>query len=304
MSKTILITGASGFIGKALTSELINSGYTIHHLSRSEVLYPSKEVKTFMWDVHKNQIDPECINGVNAIIHLVGEAIFDKRWTPEQKHALEESRTKSIQLIYSLLKQNKNHTIETVVSASAVGYYGSRSNELLTEEHSPSNRFLGKLCTAWEEAVNEGKKLGLRTVQLRTGFVLAKHGGALSPMIKLANWGVLSPLGNGSQWVSWIHLADVIRMYIFACENKNIKGPYNMTAPHPIRNSELTHELAQTLHKPYWLPNVPKWLLKLFLGQRACLILDSTKTNADKILATGFIFKFPTLDAAMRNIFK
>ena len=212
MALTVLITGGSGFIGQQLTEALLAKGYTIHLLNRSATSNTNKHVKTFRWDVYKKQIDPACIHQVDAIIHLAGEAIANERWTHKRKKQLIESRTQSIRLIYSLLKADKHHTVKTVVSASAIGYYGSSADKLFTETDKPSNQFLGKLCLAWEQTVSEGKSLGIRVVHLRTGLVLARNGGVLSPMIKLTQWNLSSPMGKGDQWMSWMHIVDAVNM--------------------------------------------------------------------------------------------
>lgn len=302
MNKTILITGASGLIGKAITQTLIRNGYKVHILSRSKGQYPNKNVNSFQWNLSKEQIDPACIKDVDAIIHLAGESIADQRWTDRRRKKLIDSRTKSIKLIYSLLEKDVNHGVKTVISASAIGYYGTRGNELLTEESPPSDTFLARLCVAWEHAAQEGSKLHIRTVNMRTGFVLSNQGGALAPMAKLTKLGLGSTLGNGAQWVSWIHIEDVVQMYIFALEHPSIHGIYNMVAPHPTTNKIMTTTLAQILKKPLWLPSVPAWILKLVMGKMSVLVLDSTRVSSDKILSTGFKFKFSTINSALKNI--
>ena len=303
MSKIILITGAGGLIGKVLTETLIQRGYKVHILSRSKTQYPNKNVNSFQWNLSKEQIDPACIKGVDAIIHLAGEGIANQRWTKRRKKKLLESRTKSIKLIYSLLEKYVTHRVKTVISASGTGYYGNRSNEILTEESPPSDTFLAQLCIRWENAVQEGSKLHIRTVNMRTGFVLSNQGGALTPMTKLTKRGLGSTLGDGAQWVSWIHMEDVIQMYIFALEHPSIHGIYNMVAPHPTTNKIMTTTLAQLFKKLLWLPAIPAWVLKLVLGEMSVLALDSARVSSDKILSTGFKFKFSTIDSALRNIY-
>lgn len=301
--KTVLITGASGLIGKVLTQTLIQRGYKVHILSRSKTQYPNKDVNSFQWNLSKEQIDPACIKGVDAVIHLAGEGITDQRWTRKRKKKLLESRTKSIKLIYSLLEKESTHQVKTVISACATGYYGNRGNEILTEESPPSDTFLARLCVAWENAAQEGSKLHIRTVNMRTGFVLSNQGGALTPMVKLTKLGLGSTLGDGEQWISWIHIEDVIQMYIFALEHPSIHGIYNMVAPHPTTNKVMTTVLAQLLKRPLWLPAIPEWILNLLMGKMSVLVLDSARVSSDKILSTGFKFKFPTIERALRHIY-
>ncbi len=303
MSKTILITGANGLIGKALTQTLTQSGYKVHILSRSKMHPPNKNVDAFQWNVSKEQIDSECIKGVDAIIHLAGEGIAEQRWTDTRKKQLIESRTKSIKLIYSLLEKDTTHQVKTVISASAIGYYGDRGNELLTEESTPSNTFLAQLCVAWENAVQEGKKLHMRTVSMRTGLVLSDQGGALASMARLTKLGLGSILSDGTQWVSWIHIEDVVQMYVYALEHTTIHGIYNMVAPQPTTNKIIIKELAQVLKKSLWLPAIPSWILKLVIGEMSALVLDSSRVSADKILSTGFKFKFKNINSALECIY-
>ncbi len=301
MNKTILITGSSGLIGRNLSRFLLQKGYTIYHLSRS---IPNKDslFKTFKWDVYDGKIDAHCIDGVDAIIHLAGEGIADKPWSKKRKGLIIKSRTESIRLIYDLLKR-KDNQVKTIISASAIGYYGDQDNKLLTEDNPPGTNFLANTCIAWEKAVDEGAALGIRIVKLRTGVVLSLQGGALPQMAKPIKWGIGANLGSGKQWVSWIHLQDVLRMYHFALENLELSGTYNMTAPHPVQNSEFTALLAKQLRKPIWLPGVPVFVLRMILGEKSSLVLDSAKVSSDKIINAGFTFNFLTLADALKNIY-
>ena len=303
MSQKILITGGSGLLGKPLTRLLLQKGYTIHHLSRKPELHGNPRLTAFKWDVENKQIDQNCIAGVSTIIHLAGENIAGRRWTAERKEKILRSRTESIRLIYSLLKRSEGHQVKTVVSASAIGYYGTRENELLTENVPAGEGFLAKTCIEWEKAVDEGVQFNLRIVKLRTGIVLASEGGALPEMAGPIKKGLGSPLGNGKQWMSWIHIQDVIRMYAFAVENARLHGTYNMTAPSPVINSEFTKTLARVLGKKLWIPNVPAVGLKLVLGELSSLILDSAKVSSSKIEAEGFHFDYTVLGDALEDIY-
>lgn len=299
-NKNILITGGSGLLGRALTKALLSRGYTVNHLSRS----PGKDphVKTFLWDVDNGLLDEHCIDGVDTIIHLAGAGIADKRWTENRKREIVESRTKSIRLIYQLM-ENKAHRVHTVISASGIGYYSDRGEELLTENSPPAHDFIGNCCIEWEKAVDEGKKFDLRIVKFRTGVVLTTEGGALPQLALPVKIGIGSALGNGRQWIPWIHHQDTIAMYLFALEEETLNGVFNMAAPSPVTNKQLTQALAMQLHRPLWAPRVPEFLIKVLFGQLATLVLGSTKTSADKILAAGFNFKYPDVASALKQIY-
>jgi len=297
--KSILLTGGTGLIGGRLTQQLLDNGYTVSHLSRS--LGTAPRVKTFLWDVHKGEIEEHCIDGVDMIIHLAGAGIADGRWTEERKKEMIDSRTRSIQLIYSLLKAKK-HQVKSIISASAIGYYSDRGEELMAEDSPPFTDFMAKCCVEWEAAVDEGKQLGLRIAKFRTGVVLDK-GGALAKMALPVKLFVGAPLGSGRQWIPWIHVQDVIGMYLFAIENNNFEGVYNMVAPNPVTNKQLTQAIAKQLHKPLWLPNIPAFLLKLLLGEMSTIVLGSTKVSAKKIEAAGYKFVYPEVSVALRAIY-
>jgi len=276
--KNILITGGSGLIGKLLTNELIKKGYKVSHLNRS----PGKDmrVKTFLWDVEKGQIDKCCIDEIDTIIHLAGAGIADKRWTEKRKKILIDSRTKSIGLIYDLIK-NKKNTVRYIISASAIGYYGNRGDEILTEGSEPGSGFLSTCCVEWENAVDEGEQLGLSVTKFRTGVVLNAKGGALPQMAFPVKIGFGSPLGSGKQWIPWIHWQDVIEMYVYSIENQLTTGVYNMVAPEPVTNKQLTKAVAKQLRRPLWLPKVPAFLLKLLLGKMSVVVLGSTRVSPE-----------------------
>ncbi|WP_423148934.1 TIGR01777 family oxidoreductase [Rubrolithibacter danxiaensis] len=302
MSKTILITGASGLIGNSLTRLLALKGYRIHHLTRFKS-HKNPLIKTFGWDVRNKKIDSDCIKETDIIIHLAGEGIAGKRWTSQRKQNIINSRTESIRLIYSLLRQSPGHQVKKIISSSAVGYYGDRGDLLLTESTPPGTGFLSKTCVAWEQAVDEGVSLGIKTVKLRTGMVLSTEGGALPQIAKPIKLGVGTVLGSGKQWVSWIHLQDVTRMFLFAIENESVEGSFNMTAPNPVTQTELTYAIARELNKRIWLPRTPSFILKLVLGEMSSVVLDSTKTSASKIQSAGFQFNFPTIEEALASIY-
>lgn len=300
MSKHILLTGGTGLIGSKLTNTLLDQGYNVSHLSRTPGNDP--RVRTYLWDIHKGEIDKACINGVDTIVHLAGAGIADERWTGERKKELLESRTKSIALIYGLLKREP-HTVKSVISASGSGYYGDRGDELLTEDSGFGSDFLAEVCMEWEAAVDKGMELGLRVVKIRTGVVLTKNGGALPKMALPVKLWVGAPLGNGRQWMPWIHEHDVVKMYLFAISRQELAGTFNMAAPQPATNKQFTQAIAKHLHKPLWVPNVPAFVIRLLFGEMAVAVLESERASAQKILDAGFVFEYPELDEALKEIY-
>jgi uncharacterized protein (TIGR01777 family) len=298
-TKSILLTGGTGLIGRTITAQLLANGYQVSHLSRKPGKDP--QVKTFLWDVNKGEIDEHCIDGVDLVIHLAGAGIADEPWTDKRKKEIIDSRTKSISLIYQLLSAKK-HQVKSIVSASAIGYYSDRGDELMTEKSQPYHDFMAQCCIEWEAAVDEGAALNLRIVKFRTGVVLNNEG-ALKQMALPVKLYVGSPLGNGKQWIPWIHWQDVVDMYMFAIENENFTGVYNMVSPNPVINKQLVQAIARQLHKPLWAPNVPAFVLKLLMGEMSTIVLGSTKVSAQKIEDAGFKFKYPELISALKQIY-
>lgn len=300
MKKHILITGATGVIGKKLVKVLSEKGHEISILSRK----PSnmKNVKVFLWDVYKQQIDPACLTGVDTIIHLAGEGIADKKWTAERKKQLIDSRVMSAQLLHNLIKES-NATVQDFISASAVGYYGDCGDEILTEESPDGDGFLAVCCKQWEAAVDQGKSLGLRVVKLRIGFILAKGEGALPALDKPIRLFAGSGLGTGKQWVPWVHIDDIAEMFVQSVEHPEMEGAYNACAPFPVSNLTLTKAIAKQLHRPVWPVKVPAAVLKLILGEMSIVALISNNASAQKVLDTGFKFKYLQLEEALSDIY-
>jgi len=299
-TKHILLTGGTGLLGRRLTGQLLAKGYQVSHLSRSAA--NDARVKTYLWDVNKEEIDEHCIDGVDSIIHLAGAGIAEKRWTDERKKLLIDSRTKSIGLIYGLIKANPNQ-VKSIISASATGYYSDRGDELLTEASAPAHDFLGTCCVEWEKAVDEGAALGLRVLKFRTGVVLDKDGGALRPIAFPIKMCIGSPIGSGKQWIPWIHHQDVVDLYCYGLENEQLSGVFNMAAPNPVTNKQLTQAVAKQLRRPLWLPHVPAFFLKMLLGEMSLVVLGSTKVSAQKIEDAGFNFKYPEIATALKEIY-
>lgn len=299
--KHILITGGTGGIGKLITEELLARGHQVSHLSRNPGNNP--KIKTYLWNVAKGTIDENCLEGIDTVVHLAGASIAEKRWTEKRKQEIIYSRTKSIGLIYQLIKKKPNQ-VNTIISASAIGYYSDRGDEILTEDSPPNNDFMAKCCIDWENAVDQGKSLGLRVLKFRTGVVLDKNEGALAKMSQPVKLGAGAPFGSGKQWIPWIHWKDAVDMYMFSIENINLSGVYNMVAPNPVTNKEFTKTVARQLHRPMWPVNVPSFIFKLLLGEMSTIVLGSTRVSAEKIERDGFVFKYPELAEALKDIYE
>ncbi len=299
MGKNILITGGTGLLGKILTKNLQDKGHHVAILSRNP-----KEVKSpkaFYWNVKKQEIDEQCIEGIDIIIHLAGAGIADEKWTDERKKVIIDSRVNSISLIYDLI-QRKQAKIEAVISASAVGFYGDRGNELLTEESAAGSGFLSEACVAWEKAVDQGAKEDLRIVKIRIGLLLTKEGGVLKPFKIMAKTFSAMKFGDGQQWFPWIHIDDIVGMFSLAVENKEIEGVYNGSAPSAVRNEEFIKTLAKVMHKPFWPIRIPEFALNIGLGERKELLMMSNRTDSSKIQNAGYQFKYVDLKKALENI--
>ncbi|WP_113651880.1 TIGR01777 family oxidoreductase [Pedobacter namyangjuensis] len=301
MGKNILITGATGLVGRTLVPALQKQGHNIAVLSRKQT--EIKDVRVFLWDVYKEKIDKKAFEGIDTIIHLAGEGIADKKWTVERKKQLIDSRVRSADLLYKAVKET-NAPVKSFISASAVGFYGDRNEEILTENSLPGNDFLAECCIKWEKAAEEGAKLGIRVVKIRIGLILSKEGGALAAMDKPIKLFAGAPLGSGKQWMPWIHLQDIIGIFSKAVNDTELSGAYNACAPVPVTNKLLTKRIAHYLNRPVWPFNVPQFALKALLGEMSILPLMSNNTSSQKILNTGYQFSFVNLDDALKEIYK
>jgi len=295
--KNILITGGSGLIGKNITQLLESEGHTVAWLSRNPKKYAQK---SFSWDIEKTSIDHAAIEWADGIIHLAGEGVAEMRWTPDRKIAILESRTHSTSLLHEAI-QHASKKPEFFISASAVGFYGFDTEDKLVDENTkPGTDFLAQVVIAWENEVKKIADLGLRTVLLRIGIVLDKDGGALKEMMKPP---IAAPLGSGNQWMSWIAIDDLVRMFSFAVNDKKLSGSYNAVGPNPATNAELTKAAAKHAGKTYIGLGVPGFGLKLILGEMAMMVLGGNKVSSKKIQEAGFEFTYPKLDGAMKEIY-
>ena len=297
--KNILITGGSGLLGKLLIKELENQGHNVAVLSRNPDRI--KNVKAFYWDIKKQDIDKKCLEGIDTIVHLAGAGIADEKWTEKRKKELIDSRVNSIELLYRLMAETKS-SVESIISASAVGYYGDRNDEILFEESVKGNGFLPDCCEQWESAVDKGLELGLRIVKLRIGLLLTPKGGVLEPFLKMVNSFTAMKFGNGQQWMPWIHADDLVGIFSKAINEYQITGVFNASAPSPVRNKEFVKILSKVLRKPFWPAAVPGFFFGILLGERKELVLMSNHTSARRIQDNGFEFKYIDLKDALEDL--
>ena len=300
MKKNVLISGGSGFIGKHLTRLLIEKGFSVSILSRS-AQQNTADISYYKWDVPNHFIEENAVLKADYIVHLAGENIAEKRWTTQRKAEIIDSREQSIQLIYSVLKNN-NKKLDAFVSASAIGIYGAlNGEEICTENTSTANDFLGVCCQKWEQAADTVAALQIRTVKIRTGLVLGKNGGFLEKLIPIFKFGLGAALGSGKQYMPWIHLDDLCGIYLEAIVNNNMVGAYNAAVEDETTNTFFSKALARVLDYSLWLPNIPAFLIRIRLGEMAKIVLTGRRVSSDKIEKTGFQFRYKNLELALKD---
>ena len=298
MKTNILITGGTGLVGNELRSLLIAEGYNVAILSRRKEI---KGIKSFYWDYEKGILDEEAIEFADVIIHLAGEGIANKRWSATQKQIILDSRVKTTNLLFSKSKKAKNKP-KMIISASAVGYYGSgNTDKIFSEEDPAGNDFLASTALAWEKSVGKFRSIGIQTAILRIGVVLSKHGGALARMMMPVKFGFGAALGSGKQYLPWIEITDLARMFLFVLENLKTDDIFNAVGPDQISNSNFMKTLARTMNKPFFMPNVPSFVMKFLLGEMAVLLLQGNRVSSEKIQAAGFDFKYKKLEDVMKS---
>lgn len=303
MAQNVLLTGGSGFIGKNLTAVLIEAGFSVSVLSRSD-RENTPEITYYKWDLNKNYIDNNAVLNADYIIHLAGEGIADKRWTKKRKRDILESRIKPIEMIFSVLESN-NKKLEGFISASAVGIYGSvTSHKICTESTPPADDFLGATCQKWENAVDKIGSLQIRTVKIRTGIVLGKEEGFLKKMIPTFKSGFGAVLGSGKQYLPWIHIEDLANIYLKSVQDSKLEGPYNACITDNTTNSRLSKIMARFYGYSIWLPKIPSFVLKILLGELSEVVLTGQRVSSEKIQQTGFEFQFTDLEKTLINCLK
>ena len=292
----ILISGSSGLIGSTAATALKSDGHDVVHLVR-----PGKPPNPgdVQWDPMRATVDVAALEGVEVVIHLSGAGIADGRWTEERKQLLRSSRIDTTRVLVDSLSRLKQKP-RVLIVASAIGYYGNRGDEILTESSTTGTDFLALVCRDWEAEASRAAARGIRTVMLRTGVVLSGKGGALPKMLTPFKLGVGGRLGSGQQWMSWIAIEDVVGIIRNAIANEQVSGPVNVVAPNPVRNEEFTRLLAAMLHRPAIFP-APAFMLRLAMGEMAdAVLLGSDRVKPERMLAAGYKFRFEILEPALR----
>lgn len=291
----IAVAGASGFIGGALVPFLTAQGHTVHRLVRRPVAGAAE----IAWNPSSGEVEWEKLDGVETIINLAGANLSQGRWTRERKEEILRSRVESTRTLVAIMTR-MNHRPRVFVSASAVGYYGNRGEEEVTESSAAGEGFLAGVCRAWEDEARGAEVVGIRTVLLRTGLVLGRGGGALAKMLPLFQAGLGGRLGNGRQWMSWIALGDLVRVALLVLDVAHLNGPLNAVAPHPIRNSEFTRALASAVGRWTFAP-MPAPALRALFGEMADeALLASVRATPRKLLAEHFNYSHPLIESALR----
>ncbi len=296
----ILISGGTGLVGKALSNHLLSKGHEIRILSRNPK--STNNIKSFYWDVEKNEIDEKAFDDVKHIVHLAGSGIADKRWTDARKQEIINSRVNSMKLISSIVKK-KNIQLKSFVGASAIGIYGMiTSDKIFSENDKGQDDFLSQSCMQWENAYQEIQTLSNKNCIIRIGVVLSKDGGALKRLMPMFQLGLGSAVGSGKQYMPWIHIDDLVSIFQEALFNSNYSGIYNAVSPEETSNQAFSKQLAKCLSKPFFLPNVPAFILKLVFGEMANVLLEGSHISSKKLTNVGFQFQYPMLSEALSTI--
>src|SRR5687768_11198767 len=294
----ILISGSHGLVGKALIKSLTSDGHEVVRLVRRERAAGAPEIE---WHPNEGRIDPHQLEGLDIVVHLAGENIAEGRWTADKKRAIRESRVKGTSLLSNALA-GLSQPPALFLSASAIGYYGDRGDELLTEKSAPGKGFLSEVCIEWENATKPAVQKGIRTVYTRFGIILDASGGALEKMLTPFRMGIGGRIGNGKQWMSWIALDDVAGAIQFMLRDRFVNGPVNFVAPHPVTNAEFTKTLGSVLSRPTFIP-VPAFGVRLAFGEMAdALLLSSQRVVPEVLQARGFAFAWPRLELTLKHL--
>jgi uncharacterized protein len=297
----ILITGASGLLGRELSNFLSSKKYEVVHLSRKA---GDKKFETYNWDIVKGFIEKESLKDVDYIIHLAGAGIADRRWSKSRKEEIINSRIKSADLLFNEISKLPTKP-KAFISASAIGYYGAvTGDKIFNEENYPGNDFLAEVCKLWENSSYQFNDIGVRTVQLRFGVILTANGGALKKMQIPIKLGLGSALGSGKQFIPWVHFYDVLNVIEKCITNETMLGPYNVVSPSFNTYNEFASTLAKVMNKPYFMPNVSSLILKLVLGEMSEIILEGSRISTQKLIDSGYSFQFSNLKNALSDLLK
>ena len=298
----VLITGATGLIGRQLCASLGGDGHRVVALSRS----PGKTSglaagEVLKWEPISGPPPSQALSAIDAVVHLAGEPIADRRWSDEQKKRIRDSRVLSTRnLVEGLRSADSKPAV--LVSGSAIGFYGDRGDELLEETAAMGRGFMAEVCRDWENEAAGASGLGIRVVQVRTGVVLSTEGGALKKMLPPFKLGVGGPLGSGRQWFPWIHISDIVGIFRHAIDSSSMKGPVNGVAPEPVTNAEFTKQLGRALRRPAFLP-VPEFALRALMGEMADVLFGSQRVVPKAALEAGYEFQYPSLATALADLF-
>lgn len=294
--KKILIAGGTGFVGKALIKHLVNCGYMVNVLTRRNKISSMENIRYFEWDIKKGFIDEKAFEGVSKIINLTGVNITEKRWTEKRKVEIIESRTKAIDLLFTYVK-TRNFSIDIFISSSAVGYYGAiTTDEIFTEKSNNGSDFLASVCRKWEKTALQFDSLRVATVILRKGVVLGRDGGMYQKLAPLAKLGINTSLGNGRQYLPWIDIRDLVRLYEFILKTDELSGVFNAVSSEHIMMNDFSKALLRSFGKTSFLPNVPAFLVRLFLGEMSVMLLKGSRVSNYKIKQTGFKFEYSLIE--------
>ncbi len=302
----VLITGGTGLIGKAITKALLDKNYEVIILTRDPEKYKADGKTNYAkWDIEKQFIDINAVAKADYIIHLAGANVGEKRWTKKRKKEIVDSRVKSGELLVKALSGNANK-VKAVISASGIGWYGPdkfSKNESFSETDPAYNDFLGQTCVQWEQSIAPVTQFNKRLIILRTAIVLSNEGGAFPEFKKPLSFGLATILGTGKQVTSWIHIDDLVRIYIYSIENERLTGIYNAAAPRPVTNKQLVLELARTEKKSFFIPvYVPSFVLRIVLGEMSIEVLKSATVSCKKIQNERFTFLYPSVESAIRQL--
>ncbi len=303
MKNKVLITGGSGLIGNHLSDKLAAKGFEVCHLSRSRT--DTSKYPVFTWDISSKIIEDGALEHVDFIIHLAGAGVADKRWTDERKKVLASSRIDSANLLYQQLHR-KNQKIKGFISASAIGIYGFDTGSILQTEDriQLGDDFLATLTKKWELAADQFAEVSEKVVKLRIGLVLSENGGLLDKLIPITKFGLASAFGSGDQYMSWIHINDLVNMFVKAVEDSSLNGVYNAVGPNPVTNKEFIKMLSDVLERPFFLPNTPKFLMRAALGELASAVTGGNKVSSEKIENAGYKFEFPELRESLEDLLR
>lgn len=303
MAKRILISGATGLIGSAIFQALSKRGDVPVALSRNTASVTSKlgaDALAVEWDLRSPEKWAGEINRADAVVHLAGASLMEKRWSPEYKEKILSSRINGTSAIVDAIARSDRKP-ECLVSASAIGYYDEKSPDELNENSPAGSGFLSRVCAEWEAQAARSESFGVRNVRVRIGVVLDRRGGALPSMVMPYKYFVGGYLGSGRQWLSWVHIEDLVNIFLYALDNQSIRGPVNATAPNPVTMKEFSRHISRVFARPSWL-NIPDWLLNIAVGEAASTITEGARVLPEKLISSGFVFKYSDAGEALKEL--